>query len=103
MYRLIKIAKTAPNYFYRLMVSGIAAWIGFQGSINIGAMLGLLPLKGITLPLMSYGGSSMLFVMISLGLVYRLSRYTLARKSEFVDTDAQSPSAQRRPIRVQRV
>lgn len=102
LYRLIKIVKTAPSYFYRLIVSGVAAWIGFQGSINIGAMLGLLPLKGITLPLMSYGGSSMLFVMMSLGLVYRLSQYTLARKSEFIDVAAKDQSALRQPIRVQR-
>jgi cell division protein FtsW len=100
--RLIKIVRTAPNYFYRLMVSGVTAWIGFQGSINIGAMLGLLPLKGITLPLMSYGGSSMLFIMMSLGLVYRLSHYTLARKSEFIDVAVQQQPTPKQTVRVQR-
>jgi cell division protein FtsW len=44
--------------------------------INVGAMLGLLPLKGITLPLVSYGGTSIIFVMAAIGIVFHISRYT---------------------------
>ena len=74
--RLKTIAEKAPDSFSRLVVIGILVWLSTQAFINIGAMLGLLPLKGITLPLISYGGSSVLFVMAALGLVFQISRYT---------------------------
>jgi cell division protein FtsW len=56
---------------------GVLVWFSTQTIINIGAMIGLLPLKGITLPLVSYGGSSVLMVMAALGVVFQISRYTL--------------------------
>jgi hypothetical protein len=59
------------------MVTGILVWLSAQTIINIGAMIGLLPLKGITLPLVSYGGSSVLMVMGALGVVFQASRHTL--------------------------
>ncbi len=74
--RLKNIADRAPDTFSRLIVIGILVWLSTQAFINIGAMLGLLPLKGITLPLISYGGSSVLFVMAALGLVFQISHYT---------------------------
>ena len=58
--------------------------------INVGAMMGLLPLKGITLPFVSYGGTSIIFVMIAMGLVFQASRYTdlsLAIKPDRKPTD----------------
>ncbi|HSX27150.1 MAG TPA: FtsW/RodA/SpoVE family cell cycle protein, partial [Patescibacteria group bacterium] len=51
-----------------------------QMIINIGAMLGLLPLKGITLPLISQGGTSLVFLTAAIGLVYQISRYTSYNK-----------------------
>ena len=74
--RLKHIADRAPDTFSRLIVVGILVWLSTQAFVNIGAMLGLLPLKGITLPLISYGGSSVLFVMAALGLVFQISHYT---------------------------
>lgn len=74
--RLFKIAEQAPTEYARLLVVGILAWLSTQVLINVGAMLGLLPLKGITLPLISYGGTSMLFVLGAIGLVFQISRYT---------------------------
>lgn len=74
--RLKNIAARAPDNFSRLVVTGVLVWLSAQAFINIGAMLGLLPLKGITLPLISYGGSSVLFVMAALGLVFQISHYT---------------------------
>ena len=74
--RLKNIAARAPDNFSRLVVIGVLVWLSAQAFINIGAMLGLLPLKGITLPLFSYGGSSVLFVMAALGLVFQISHYT---------------------------
>lgn len=74
--RLKAIIERAPDVFSRLLVAGVLAWLSTQTLINIGAMIGLLPLKGITLPLVSYGGTSVLFVGAALGLVYQVSHYT---------------------------
>ncbi len=74
--RLRMLAERAPDDFSRLVVSGILAWLGTQAIINIGAMVGLLPLKGITLPFISYGGTSLVFVMGLVGLLFQISRYT---------------------------
>jgi cell division protein FtsW len=75
--RIKKIAERAPDDFSRLIVVGILVWLSCQTIINVGAMVGLLPLKGITLPLVSYGGSSVLMVMAALGVVFQVSRHTL--------------------------
>lgn len=77
LFRRIKvIAEQAPNDYSRLLVSGILAWLSVQMIINVGAMVGLLPLKGITLPFVSYGGTSIIFVMAAVGIVFQVSRYT---------------------------
>ena len=77
LFRRIKyIAERAPNDYARLIVSGVLAWLSVQMIINVGAMLGLLPLKGITLPFVSYGGTSIIFVMAAIGIVFGISRYT---------------------------
>lgn len=74
--RLRRIIQRSQDLFARLFVTGVLAWISTQAIINIGAMIGLLPLKGITLPLISYGGTSLVFVMAALGVVFQISRYT---------------------------
>lgn len=74
--RLKNIMERAPDGFSRLVVAGILAWLSTQAFINIGAMIGLFPLKGITLPFISYGGTSVVFVMAAIGLVFNISRYT---------------------------
>lgn len=74
--RLKNIIERAPDSFSRLVVVGILAWLSTQAIINIGAMIGLLPLKGITLPFISYGGTSLIFATAAVGLVYNISRYT---------------------------
>lgn len=74
--RLKNIMERAPDEFSRLIVAGVLAWLSTQAIINIGAMIGLLPLKGITLPFISYGGTSIIFVTAAVGLVYNISRYT---------------------------
>lgn len=74
--RLFKIAERAPSDYTRLLVVGILAWLSTQVIINVGAMLGLLPLKGITLPFISYGGTSLIFVLGAIGMVFQISRYT---------------------------
>ena len=74
--RLKNIIERAPDDFSRLLVVGVLAWLSVQTLINIGAMIGLLPLKGITLPFISYGGTSVVFIMAAMGLVFQISRHT---------------------------
>jgi cell division protein FtsW len=74
--RIKSIAERAPDDFSRLLVGGVLSWLSVQTLINIGAMIGVLPLKGITLPLVSYGGTSVIFVLAAVGLVFQVSRYT---------------------------
>lgn len=74
--RLKTIAERAPTLFSRLVTIGVLVWLATQTMINVGAMIGLLPLKGITLPLVSYGGTSVLFVGAALGLIFQISHYT---------------------------
>ncbi|HEY4161002.1 MAG TPA: putative peptidoglycan glycosyltransferase FtsW [Candidatus Saccharimonadales bacterium] len=74
--RLRTIMERAPDMFAQLIVAGVLAWLSTQMIINVGAMIGLLPVKGITLPFVSYGGTSVLFVGAALGLVFQISHYT---------------------------
>jgi cell division protein FtsW len=74
--RLKKIAERTADIFPRLIVVGVMTWLAVQMIINIGAMIGLLPLKGITLPLISQGGTSLVFLTAALGIVFQISRYT---------------------------
>lgn len=80
--RIKSIVERAPDDFSRLYSVAILAWLAMQMMINVGAMVGLLPLKGITLPLISYGGTSVVFIMGSLGVVFQISRYTSYSVSE---------------------
>lgn len=90
--RIKKIAERAPDDFSRLVVMGILVWLSSQTIINIGAMVGLLPLKGITLPLVSYGGSSVLMVMGALGVVFQISRHTLYSIPEVEQVNSGGPN-----------
>lgn len=74
--RLKRIAEHTADIFYKLVVVGVMAWMSVQMIINVGAMIGLLPLKGITLPLISQGGTSLIFLAAALGIVFQISRYT---------------------------
>lgn len=94
--RLKNIMERAPDDFSRLVVAGILAWLSTQAIINIGAMIGLLPLKGITLPLISYGGTSIIFVTAAIGLVYNISRYTTYGVNEGAPAPSRLPDQSNR-------
>lgn len=79
-YRLKKIVEYTTDDYSRFIIVGIMVWIASQAIINIGAMLGLMPLKGITLPFISYGGTSVIFVAGIIGVAYQISRYTNYQK-----------------------
>lgn len=74
--RLLRIADHLPDMSMRLAVAGIFGWLAAHVAMNIASMIGLVPLTGITLPLLSFGGTSMVFMTGALGLAFQLSRYT---------------------------
>ena len=74
--RLLRTANHLQDTEESLVVVGIFAWATAHVVINIASMTGLIPLTGITLPLLSYGGTSMLFTAAALGLALQLSCYT---------------------------
>jgi cell division protein FtsW len=58
--------------FAGLLAQGVGIWMGFQAFINMGVNLGALPTKGLTLPLMSYGGSAIMMNLVALAIVLRV-------------------------------
>lgn len=75
--RLLKVMDHLVDLHLKLLVAGVFGWLGAHVILNIAAMIGIFPLTGITLPLLSYGGTSMIFMTAALGMVYQLSRYTV--------------------------
>ncbi len=74
-FRSLKIAsqaEAAGNYFAAYMAYGIGIWLSMQAFINMGVNVGLLPTKGLTLPMMSYGGSSLIVCCMAIGLLMRI-------------------------------
>jgi rod shape determining protein RodA len=77
IWRIIKIAVNAGNNFSRLFASGLAALFVSEIFINIGMNLGVLPIIGISLPLVSYGGAGLIMAFISLGILQSIRNETL--------------------------
>jgi len=69
LWRVLRIAESSRDTFGRLIAAGVAGMILFQSVINIGMNLGLIPVTGLPLPFVSYGGSSFLTLMLGMGLV----------------------------------
>ena len=76
LWRGVLIARRAPDAFGAYLATGVIAWIGFQTLINVGGVTRLLPLTGIPLPIVSYGGSALAALMAAVGLLLSVSRYT---------------------------
>jgi cell division protein FtsW len=72
--RGFKIAKDAPDNFAKYLAVGITSWILIQTFINIGAMLNLLPMTGVPLPFISYGGSSLIILLAAVGIMLNISK-----------------------------
>ncbi len=73
--RIMHIGRQAvalDRVFAGLVAQGVGIWIGFQAFINMGVNLGALPTKGLTLPLMSYGGSAILLNLVAMAIVLRI-------------------------------
>jgi cell division protein FtsW len=92
IWRMISISRRTDDEEESLYTVGVAAWIFAHAIINIGGMTGLIPVKGITLPFLSYGGTSMLFVAFALGVVLQISGWT---KREVIDENISSRRRER--------
>jgi len=80
IWRGIKIAKEAPDDFGRLLAIGIVAWVGFQTIINLASMVALVPLTGIPLPFISYGGTSLILTLTAMGILVSISRQRVVKR-----------------------
>lgn len=76
VWRGMRTAITAPDTFGSLLAAGITGMIAVQVIINIGVVIGMLPVTGITLPLVSYGGSSLTLMLTALGVLLNISRFS---------------------------
>lgn len=74
LYRGFKIAQAAPTHYLQLLAGGLSSWIGMQTFINLASMVALVPLTGVPLPLISYGGSSLVTILTAIGLLINISR-----------------------------
>ncbi len=72
VWRALVIASRADDVFGRIAAAGIACWLGFQAFQNIGMCLGIMPVTGVPLPFVSYGGSSMFAVLLAVGLLQNI-------------------------------
>lgn len=95
-YRGLRIALRAPDTFGALLATGITGWLTIQAFINIGVVVVLLPITGITLPFVSAGGSSLLVSFVAVGILLSISRETLSR-GNWNDADPDRRRWYRRP------
>jgi cell division protein FtsW len=75
LWRGMRIVRRAADPFGSLLAAGVLAWIGFQVLMNVGGVTRTIPLTGIPLPFLSYGGSSLAMLMIAIGVLLSVSRY----------------------------
>jgi len=83
-WRGYRIALNAPDRYSSLVATGISSWIFFQALINIGVNMSILPLTGITLPFISYGGSSLLTTSLAAGILLNISRHLKTNHASFI-------------------
>ncbi|PTX51236.1 spore cortex peptidoglycan biosynthesis regulator SpoVE [Melghirimyces profundicolus] len=76
VWRGLRVAILVPDMFMSLVAAGVTGMIVIQAVINVGVVTGAFPVTGITLPFLSYGGSSLTLTLVAVGLLLNLSRYT---------------------------
>lgn len=93
--RLLKVMDHLVDLRLKLLVAGVFGWFGAHVILNVASMIGIFPLTGITLPLLSFGGTSMIFIAAALGLTFQLSRYTI-HPSRLKEASYEDSSSRRR-------
>jgi cell division protein FtsW len=96
--RLLFVSDRVADPTMRLIVAGVFGLIMTHVVVNVGAMTGVFPLTGVTLPFLSFGGTSLLFMMLGLGLVFHISRYTSHRTIDDVKETGDEGSVRRRGV-----
>jgi cell division protein FtsW len=89
VFQAVRVCMQAPDLFGRLFGMGLALIVGIQAAINMGVVTGLLPTKGLTLPLISYGGSSLVLTMAMLGILLNVTAQ--ARRATVLDERSRNP------------
>jgi cell division protein FtsW len=77
-YAGVRVAQRAPDPFGRYLAGGVTVWIVVQALVNIGAVVGTFPIAGVPLPLVSFGGSSMLTLLAAVGMLLNIARQEAA-------------------------
>ncbi|HLD93776.1 MAG TPA: FtsW/RodA/SpoVE family cell cycle protein [Anaerolineales bacterium] len=98
LWRGLTIARRAPDMFGSLLAAGLTLWITLEALINMGVMVGLVPFAGNALPLISYGGSSLLATMVALGIlmnIARVSRTQQQQEERILDATARGRRSER--------
>jgi len=95
IWRGYKIAREAPDRFGFLVATGITTWIAFQTVLNFSVNLALFPLTGITLPFISYGGSSLISLLLAVGILLNISMHSTEAAATARRTEKRTPSFSR--------
>jgi len=98
LWRGMLIARRAPDMFGSLLAAGITLWITLEASINMAVMVGLVPFAGNTLPLVSFGGSSLATTLAGLGILMNISRVSRTQRQQeerILDATARSRGGER--------
>lgn len=84
VYKGFSIALRTKDPLARMVSAGIASWIGFQTFINLGGVTGLIPLTGVTLPFISYGGTSIIMLSLAMGILLNVSMFEKVERKKSV-------------------
>ncbi len=102
-WRGIRISRNAPDLLGKLIAGGITIWIVLEALINIGVMVNVFPFAGNALPLVSYGGSSMVTTLIGIGILMNIARYSTPGNRSVEENDFHAAIDLRRRDRRRRV
>lgn len=80
VFRALVIAFSTKDPFARMVATGIASWIAIQTFINVGGLTGLVPLTGVTLPFISFGGSSLIMLSLAMGILVNVSMFVKSER-----------------------
>ncbi|GGE66635.1 putative lipid II flippase FtsW [Priestia taiwanensis] len=88
VFRGLMIARKCPDAFGSLLAIGISSMVAIQTTVNIGGLTGLMPLTGVPLPFISYGGTSIVLLFISMGILMNIHRFSKARLAKKVNKNS---------------